>query len=329
MKSFFHRRKRSLLESVLIVLLATALTVCAVEEQAFAAGLPAFDSKLNDDDIKQLTKKYDKDGYYLVTTGLKKAPGLSILVHLFYFSPETTNIDAADTYVHEAFHKCVRPNSEPTLEGKEYEKMNVYVGNKKSIKVKFTPVFRSNDMVNSIPKKFHRSNRFALYVEDTGGTMSSDWDGVYGLLNEFGGYCWGMHDNVQMFAYRDRFADTEATWNTFVTQGESDRVAYAEFKYYILHYLRYAKVNRPGIYKKIMKNKAFKEAYGKVESRFAEDIATYEKDLELIQTRMKRAGSSGSVKKMVSSVGVRSYYNSLIKEIKKSKYKSIEAALAE
>ena len=324
-----HKMRLSMLETMAVVLFAVLLCVSATGERAFAAGLPPFDSVLNDDDIRTLTKKYDKDGYELFTKGLSREEGLSVLVRLFYFTPETTNIDAIDTYVHEAYHKCARLSSDPTLEGKEHEKMKIYVGDGNYITVRFTKIFRSQDIAESIPQRFHRSNRFVTYVEDAGGELLSDWDGVYGLMNEFGGYCWGMHNVVSMFGYRDRFADTEATWKTFVSQGESNRAAYAEFRYYILHYLRYAREHRPAIYKKILKNQAFRKAYTRLDARFTEDIKTYEKDLKLIDTRLKRAGSSVRVKDMVSKSGVRSYYNSLQKETAKKTYREIEELLRE
>ena len=53
-------------------------------------------------------------------------------------------------------------------------------------------------------------------------------------------------------------------------------MAYAEFKYYILNYLYYAKKHHPDVYKGIVNNKEFCKAYKTLESSYAKLIKEYE-----------------------------------------------------
>ena len=321
--------KHSIIETAFVLVFTTFLTVTAVGERAFAAGIPEFDEVLSEESVRSLSGKYDKDGYFLSDYAFNRNDGFFAFMQLFYFTPQTPVIQTLPTVVHEAFHKYTRNDTGLTVDGKEHESMKVYTGNGKGIKVHFTRIFRSKDIAESMPKRCRdTSSRFSLYVEDAGGTMLSDWDGIYGLLNEFGGYCWGMHDNVKLFAYRDRFADTLGTWQGFIEEGESDRLAYAEFKYYILHYLRYAKEHHPAIYKKIMANAKFKKAYTVLEKQFSQDIAQYEKQVGQVRLRIKRAGGNVSeVDKLTKDTSVRKSYDVLIKEIGKKTYRDIEGQL--
>ena len=64
-------------------------------------------------------------------------------------------------------------------------------------------------------------------------------DGIYGLMDEFNAYHWGMNTNVALYKYYKRFGLESDVWDTFVDIGLNGKQAYAEFKYYILHYLNH------------------------------------------------------------------------------------------
>lgn len=71
-------------------------------------------------------------------------------------------------------------------------------------------------------------------------------------------------------------------WKGFINSCENDRLAYAEFKYYMLHYLSYAKQRHPEAYQGIIGNREFCKAYSQAESSFVKLISAYEKDLKKI-----------------------------------------------
>ena len=244
-----------------------------------------------------------------------------------YFSPDDPTEDTLDTVSHEAFHEYAIPSS--WFGGQESER--IYIGNKKSVKVKFTDVFPSKEMAKSVPKRcrtstyhYNSGDRFKVYIVDTSGNQRSDVDGVYGLLNEFGGYCWGMNTNNSLYAYRDRYDDSYETWASFISEGESDRLAYAEFKYYILHYMYYAKKHHPAIYRKIMANTQFRKAYRLTESRFAKEISDYDKKLNEVTKKLKKGANINLTK---DKLILRKQYNVMTKEVKKKQYADIQKAL--
>lgn len=329
MSTFKHIGAKRFLRAAAVLLFAAVLTVSATGGDVLAATLPAFDDVLSVSGAKRLSRRYDKDGYFLISRAVAKDKGLFGTVQNFYLTPETRTVDALDTFVHESFHTYTRGVSNPTLEDKVGEKMNVYVGDKKGIEVTITPIFRSKKIVKITPKRCRTSVRFATYVKDTGETMLSDWDGIYGLLNEFGGYCWGLHDNNCLYAYRERFPDTEDTWKSFAEEGESDRLAYAEFKYYILQYLYYAKKYKPEVYEGIMDNEPFKEAYRQMEKRFADEVSTYEKHLMEVKDKLDQAGGRTIDMEALRDSQPRKGYNVLVKEMKKDRYQQLQRELGE
>ena len=217
-----------------------------------------------------------------------RTPAWEARTKLRYFSEGDRAIDTVDVIAHESFHrfaatKNVRATDGTLTSGQD----KIYLGDRKAVTVKFTPVFYSSEMVPSIPKRcrsttygYGSGDRFAAYIVDEPGMMDSNRDGVYGLLNEFTGYCWGLNATNRTFAYRDRFADDPNTWETFYVDGENDRLAYMQFKYYILHYMLYARQHHPAVYRKLVANDALRKAYRLIDKRFGDEVAEYEKLLK-------------------------------------------------
>lgn len=280
---------------------------------AFAA-VPKINAKITSKNVLSLLKAYDADGYYLVTQG-KKAHGAD---HMFWFYGCDRIVDGVATAVHEQCHACTH--------GWDCE--YIYKGNKKFYTVKYTDVFNSQQMASSVPEKL-RTSRFATYVSEPDPYLSSDVDGVYGLLNEFTAYCWGMNNTVSLYNYYKKSGSDLATWDSFINDGANGRQAYAEFNYYILHYLYYAKQHYPAVYKQIMKNTSFKKAYKFIEKKFRKNITAYEKDLKKLIKYMKASGHNAVINGGYfwcdhSGTGLfETDYKNLSKEIKKSKYQKI------
>ena len=316
------------LRHVTAFLLALFLCVCSFGGQAYAAGAPDITSVQSRENALALMNAYDKDGSYLAKSTLSGDNFYNALL-LFYINGGDRAIDTLDTIEHESFHEFAIPTY---TDGKGYPGgERIYVGSKKSINVPITKVFRTVELADTIPARcrsthYHYSggDRFKTYILDESGVMLTDWDGVYGLLNEFGGYCWGMNSTVSMYKYRDKYEDTFETWSSFITDGENNRLAYAEFKYFILHYLRYAKEHEPKVYKQILANARFCKAYRMIDERFAKEIKEYETQLDSVLKKLKTAGHPYSTKKLV----LRKQYNVMIKEIKKAGYQEIQKKIA-
>ena len=231
-----------------------------------AAGVPGIDAKVTKKNIMTLLNKYDKDGAYLLNSTEKSNNYMS------WFSKDERIINNLEVAIHEQCHHYTWSKSG------SYKKISIYVGNKKKINVKFTKLFRTKKMAGSIPKRC-RTFRYPTYISKPSKNLGSNIKGVYGLLDEFNAYCWGMHNAVSMYSYYMKNRSEYGIINDYIFLGLNGRQAYAEFKYYILHYLYYAKKHYPSVYKGIMSNKNFKKAYKKTEKRFAGLIKKYEKNL--------------------------------------------------
>lgn len=285
-----------------------------------ASGVPGLNARPTKSNVQKLLKKYDPDGAYIIKKQL--AAGDDILVWFSDSSRITDNIDVA---VHEETHGysyCYAKKG----------KFAYFVGNKSTVYVPYTKVYASKKMAASIPKKL-RTFRYKTYVGKPQKNLGSNVNGAYGLLNEFMAYRAGMNTNVSLYSYfADKMADWD-TWMCYISSCESDKLAYSEFKYYILHYLYYAKKHNKKVYNGIMKNKNFCKAYRLIESRYAKLITTYEKDLKKVRSLFKKRGYRVSISSNYvtfykdngsSSVGRQtSDYNRLWKECKKSRYASI------
>ncbi len=286
-----------------------------------APGVPEFFDEVNQENVMALLNAYDKDGAYLVDYGTNEGDDW-----LAYYIQGEWLVNGLDTVVHEECHIFTDIGG-----GKE----RIYEGSEKSIEVPYTDVFESKEMADSVPEEC-RGRRFETYVSEPKDGHLSNVEGAYGLLNEFNAYSWGMSNVVAMYPYFDRFTDDLDTWGSFISNGASNRLAYAEMKYYLLHYLRYAEENHPDVYRQIMENREFCLAYKDIDSRYAARIAEFEEDLPKVEGKLKQAGheadcaSNNGEYFNIDSNGfglMTGEYNTFLDEISKEPYASIHRKL--
>lgn len=318
-------RRRFMAFVLLVALSLASFSVTDVN----AAALPSLEADATPENMLRILKAYNKDGSFLAGYALPRSGFVDFLTSYGYIEPGASAADSIDTVVHESFHEFAVPNIASNAGSVVENEEKIYIGSKKSVRVVFTDVFRTKEMAKTVPARcrtshygYKQGDRFSTYVKDVNNNMASDYDGVYGLLNEFGGYCWGMDANNSLFSYRDRFADTTETWGSFITEGESDMLAYIEFKYYILHYLYYARQHHPEVYKGIINNKNFRRAYRLTEKRFSELIDEYE---ELLDEAADKLADNG-YNLAVDELPLRRQYNVMTKELNKSQYKAMQKA---
>lgn len=296
--------------------------------EAEAASVPGFNAAKTEKNVMKILDRYDKDGAYVIRKA--KAAGDKDLMR--WFSGNGRITDYMDVAVHEQTHGY-------SLICAPYNKYFYFTGNKKSLKVKPTVIYHSKKMSKSIPKRC-RTFRYSTYVgSPTANLISNIW-GAYGLMNEFMAYRMGMNYNTKIFNYYAANHADFSTWMRLVNDGDNNRMAYAEFKYYILHYIYYAKKHYPAVYKGLMSNKNFCKAYYRMEKSYASLIKTYERDIKRIGSKIKDKGdkyevTSSQILFYDSSKGAwygynflfTSDYKTLKKELNKSKYKKIHNAL--
>lgn len=304
--------------AMLIFLSAPASTLeCA------AAKAPGFNAKITQKNILNLLNRYDTDGAYIMKKRIQAGDNV-----LGWFNTNGRIIDGIDTAVHEETHAYSFQ--------KAYQH-SYFIGKKKTIHVPTTNVYPSKKMASSIPKRL-RTLRYNTYVAKPTPNLTSNVDGAYGLLNEFMAYRAGMNTTISLYSYYAAQNAGWDQWQVFLNSCENNRLAYAEFKYYILHYLSYAKKHYPKVYKGILNNRKFCQAYKRLESSYVKLINSYEKDLKKIQKLMKKQGRTMEITESTlwistgpySKTGIGRYtadYKRLQKEIKKSAYAAIHKKL--
>lgn len=271
----------------------------------------------------RLAKRYDPDGYYLLKTMAKRGDDIAS-----WWSNETFFASGYDTAVHEECHAYTE------LSGRRNKR--IYTGGKKYLKVPEGLVFNTHKIAKGVPKKL-RTARYDAYVASNDPRLSSNVEGIYGLLDEFVAYCWGFSGSIKMYSFVSEQQPTPDAWLDYVASTASIANARAEFRYFIERYIAYAKTNKPKVYKSIMGNKALKKALKKIDAKFASRIASYDKKLPKICKAMRKAGYvsygyDGSLyigtDQAAWGVGLQiGDYNLFASELSKKKYRSIEKKL--
>ena len=307
--------------TALIVVMAVALsTACAL-----SAPVPAFadTATMTQKQVLEIAKKYDKNAYHILKTQAKRGDDI-----MYWMGTSDSFAQAFDTAVHEECHAYMM---------RTWGSTSFYIGNKKTVKVKTGKVYRTKKMAKSVPKKL-RTERYYTYVAEPTANLASNVQGIYGLLNEFTAYCWGATAELKLYQY---YLDTQqqsvATWSEYLSGAYSSVLAYAEFRYFIQHYLVYAKKHHPAVYSDIMSNKKFKRALKKVDRKFAATSKALDKKLVAIAKSLQSAGytvylDGGQlwVWAGMSGFGQGLFldeYNAFAKKLGTSRYKKIQKKL--
>lgn len=292
---------------------------------AASASMPGLNAKITQNNILKILNAYDSDGAYLLNNRI--AAGDDVLT---WFTGCSDILSGIDTAIHEETHIY-------SYAAERNGRAAYFVGNQKTIYVPYTDVFPSVEMASSIPISL-RTFRYSAYIADVEEDLASNADGIYGLLNEFMAYRSGMNTIVSLYDYLiDQDADWD-TWILFINECENDMQAYAEFKYFILHYLYYAKQNDPDVYKAIIRNAQFCKAYKKLENSYAKLIRQYQKDLTKLQKYYAKKGytltiKNGSIslttpeKKTTTICRFYNTYLKLEKQLSKTRYTNLHNKL--
>ncbi len=287
-----------------------ALLLIFGQVMTVSAAAPKLNASVTKKNVLALANACDKDAACILQNSVKKKRNI-----LEWWNAGDSLWSGMDTAVHEECHAYSFLNA-------SYNSIVIYLGNKKSIKVPYTSVYPSKKMASDIPKKL-RTFRWETYVGKPIANLSSNVQGVYGLLNEFTAYCWGMHMTLSLYDYLKKNKATSWQWMTYINGCANGRLAYAEFKYYILHYLYYAKRHYSSIYKKIKNNKNFVKAYKSIEKKFAAQNKEFTKNLKKLGWTISDDGWCVNSKLGYRMDIYQKDYDNLTKEMKKKKYKNL------
>jgi hypothetical protein len=160
-----------------------------------------------------------------------------------------------------------------------------YLDSTKSVLVHVTQVYRTSEIHQTVPDHL-KTFRYETYIfpsSDIGAQMS----GVYGLMDEWNAYyqdtrtILGLYDYYLQLQVDERFAVLE-----FLKSINSSYLAYAEFRYYILKYLLYAREHHQQVFFEVLANRSFLEAFNEIDRRFGTVVDNYFKLKERIRKRM-------------------------------------------
>ena len=213
--------------------------------------VPALTANLNAENVLQVLKAYDPDGAFILNYSLNNGNNF-----LDWWSSDRL-CDGINMAVHEECHDFTWREAKH-----HYNAQAVYIGDGNHILVKHTDVFNSLEMASTIPQQL-RTDRYDLYVGSPydGGNLSSQVEGVYGLLNEYTAYYWGTQSALALYDY---YMDQNATaeqWMDYIFDVTGTWGAYTEFRYFILQYMIYARDYYPAVYNGILSNQDFIEAF--------------------------------------------------------------------
>ena len=256
-------KHRVMVKKLYCLISAVVILTCSISVFAMVP----LDAEVTVDNIMEYANEYDPDGAFILQKAIDSRDKI-----LRWYSEDQSILEGYDTAVHEECHHFTTSLF--------WTDLQYYIGDGESIKVKEGKVYDTVKMAREIPEEL-RTFRYDDYIgEKALKDMTSRKQGAYGLLDEYIAYSWGMNAVVKMYAYLDDAdADPDIWKDSYLESGYSNMIAQAEFDFWILRYLIYAKENEPSVYKATLKNKDFIRAYLISRERYQRQVLEYRQSL--------------------------------------------------
>ena len=259
----------------------------------YASDIPRTNAAITQENILAIADAYDPDGAYILRKTAERGNDFTIWWKGQTYQNITDHINAA---VHESYHQISWIYNVNDAE-------NYYLGEgKDDVKVDFTENFTSDLIYPSIPdtlKKISHSDRAGKYIagNDMDSNTGSVQNGIYGILNEYAAYVRNAHTDVALIDYVESHDADWWNFENYIGNLANDVEAQAQFTFYILHYLAYAKANNIGVYNGIMENENFRTVLKEISDMSYDNVSAVNTD---ILPRLV---------KYYDAAGYRSYYN--------------------
>lgn len=258
--------------------------------------------------IWELLGTYNPDAHYMMTT-LYEMPveftmgnmqvSLSEQTDFMNYIDRYKHLDILDeigTAVHESCHgyESRKPYSliaSGHLPFNFEDRYSVYfVSEEEEYLVKHTNTFPSIEMAADVPGRY-RTFRFDTYINTRQEFLGTQQKGIYGLMDELTAYYNGFKTLVLNFPeYQEIARKNSKMYLAYIEHAASQKVAYYEFKFYILHYLNHASIHYPEMYRELLNNEPLKLAYSAVSKAYADIISTYEENIQEIRKDVQSRG---------------------------------------
>ena len=267
------RRVSRLLSTLLVLCLALALLPMAT----LATSVKPTDTATKEN-VLEVLNQYDTGAYHIMKTEENS--------FMDWFMGGSV-ISGMDTAVHETYHRYTFNQSNRIYSEK------IYLGNGKSYNVDYSVVnnggfTKTEEMSKNIPAEL-QTGRYSTYVAP-GASPDANTKGVFGLLNEFTAYYWGLETMNSLAQFLiDSNAGNNA-WQSYVISIGNNMTAYAEFKYWTLRYMLYIRSANPTLYQAILNNENYCAAYRDADTLFVSEIV---RSREIIDNSAEYLSASG------------------------------------
>ncbi|HUQ00928.1 MAG TPA: hypothetical protein VM261_00475 [Kofleriaceae bacterium] len=136
--------------------------------------------------------------------------------------------------------------------------------------VPYTKTYPALEMIASYPADA-RGLRFPVYIDTPDEpNLATQSRGAYGMLDEFAAYYQNAKTVMDFWPWVRDVAQGDE-WLIINYAVELDDIMmgpHAEFRFYILHYLRFAKEHHPDVYAAVMSNTDFKRAFAEIDGAY-------------------------------------------------------------
>ncbi len=227
--------------------------------------------------IMALMKHHNANAYYILRE--LDASGFDFL-RLWRGREEAEIYFGLDSIVHLATIAYLKRNSRYNNQSGYFE-YAYYMGNEELVYVPTKDVFPSEAMLAIIPNAI-KQQTISRYIAK-GSDQFTNTDGIYGLLREWMGFCYGMQAYDSLFEYFQGSHEFEQ----FVLNETIGKQGLA-IKYFILCYLVYARRHRTSVYTQIMDNKAFCSVYKKLDQMYDETVELFDSKKRFFDNELKK-----------------------------------------
>ncbi|MFT5916239.1 MAG: hypothetical protein ACI81T_002743 [Bacteroidia bacterium] len=203
-------------------------------------------------------------------------------------------VDDYTTVIHESLHGYDMTKSMDLWskyvfdENAPAKSWNVYFHSSETeIVVPKFSTYNSTELNKVIPKEWQKNIfRYDLYVGDGSGVSSQD-DGIYGMVEEFNAYYHGTKAGYELRPYYASFCTDAECWQPYFSNISSTVYAYHEFRLFIAWYLKYAKQKHPKVYQDCLRNENLKVAFSITNAAYKKLVADYFQTREEIIEEME------------------------------------------
>jgi len=261
-----------------IILLLCCVALCAVQSHNKWLSTKFNSDKVKSDFLLFLAKNYSSNSLTILNSEK------SFKEYTVYArgSSHREMVDDYTTVIHESLHGYDMTKSMDLWskyvfdENAPAKSWNVYFHSAQTeIVVPQFSTYKSTELNKVILREWQKEIfRYSTYVGDGSG-VSSQEDGIYGMVEEFNAYYQGTKAGYELRPYYQSFCQETDCWQDYLANISSTVYAYHEFRLFIAWYLKYAQQKHPKVYQDCLKNENLKVAFTLTNNAYKQLIADY------------------------------------------------------